>query len=78
MEVFFWTTSRRRSLGIVMSVSTLARELVGGLLGDELAALAFEGERLGHDTDGERAELLGDLGHDGRGSGARCRRRDPR
>ena len=47
----------------------LALELLGGLLGDQLAPGALEGERLGDDADGQRAELLGDLGHD------RCRAR---
>ena len=42
----------------------LGLELLGRLLRDELALVALEGERLGHDADGEGARLLGDLGHD--------------
>ncbi len=35
-----------------------------------LAPLAFEGERTGDDADGQRAELAGDVGDDGRAAGA--------
>src|SRR5712671_3276693 len=43
-------------------------ELLGGLLGDELALGALETERLGDDADGERPGILGELGHDRRSS----------
>ena len=42
----------------------LGLELLGGLLGDQLAAVALEAERLGHDADREGAEVLGDLRDD--------------
>ena len=45
----------------------LALQLLGRLLGDELALVALERERLGHDADRQRAAFLGDLGdHRGR------------
>jgi hypothetical protein len=47
----------------------LGLEFLGGALGDELAAGALEGERLGDDADSECAEVLGDLGHDWGGAG---------
>ena len=40
------------------------------MLGLLHAALAFEGERLGGDGDGERAEFAGEIGDDGSGSAA--------
>jgi hypothetical protein len=49
---------------MTMRVSTSSRS---GLVG---AATTLEGERARHDTDGQRAELLGDAGHDGRATGA--------
>ena len=48
----------------------LGLQLLGRLLGDELAPVALERERLGHHADGQRALLLGDLGDDGRGARA--------
>ena len=64
------TTSLRRSLGIVMSVSTLSLEQLGRLLRVEPAARALEAERLGDDADRQRAQVTGDLGDDRRGAGA--------
>src|SRR5205807_553715 len=48
----------------------LAAEGFDSLLGGVVANAAFEGERPGHDTDGERTRLLGQLGDDGRRPGA--------
>ena len=46
----------------------LRLELFGRLLGDELALVALERERLGHDTDRQGAGVLGDMRHDRRGT----------
>ena len=64
IEVSFWTTSLSRSFGTVIRVSTWALSSSAALLGDELALVALEAERLGHDADRERALLLRELGHD--------------
>ena len=71
MRVFFWTTSRRRSFGIVMSVSTLDFSSSAAFSADELALGALERERLGDHADGQRALLLRDLRDDRRPAGAR-------
>ena len=70
MDVFFWTTSRSRSLGIVISVSTLALSSSAAFSAIELAPGSLEAERLGHDADRQRALLLGDLRDDRGGAGA--------
>jgi hypothetical protein len=57
IEVFFWTTSLRRSFGMVMRVSTLSLQLLGRLLGDRACGGRPRRERLGHDADRERALL---------------------
>ena len=62
--------SSRRSFGTTMRVSTSFFRRGDALLGLRLAALALEAERLGDDTDGERADRLGDAGDDGRAAGA--------
>ena len=56
----------------------LALELLGRLLGDELALGALERERLGDDADGQRAALLGDLRRRPARRRSRSRRRAPR
>ena len=53
-----------------MRVSTSSRSCGDALLGLVGPAAALEGERPGHDTDGQRAERTGDPGHDGRAAGA--------
>jgi len=45
-------------------------EIRKGLLADRAALRALEGERLGHDADRKRSELLGRLGDDRRGTGS--------
>ena len=50
---------------MTISVSTFSRERLGALLGLLGAHAPLERERLGHDTDGERAELASDLRDDG-------------
>ena len=61
-----------RSLGIVMIVSTHSRSASRPALGLQLPLLALELERLGHDGDGQRAELAREAGDDRRGAGARA------
>ena len=70
MLVFFWTTSRRRSLGIVMSVSTLA-------LSSSADFSAMSRRRAPSKPNGlvttpmvSAPASLGDLGDDRRGAGA--------
>ena len=53
-----------------MSVSHSLRSAVDALLGLPGPAAALEGERPGDDADGQRAELAGDRGDDGRAAGA--------
>src|SRR5664279_3156223 len=48
----------------------LRLELLGFLLGDELALVPLERERLRYDADRQRAEVLGDLGDDRGAAGA--------
>ena len=60
----------RRSLGIVIRVSTLLCNALDGLLGIAPALGALEGEGPRHHADGQRAHLAGHIGHDGRGAGA--------
>ena len=55
IEVFFWTTSREPVVRDRDQRVDLGLELLGGLLGDELAPVALEAERLGHDADRQRA-----------------------
>ena len=59
-----------RSFGMTMRVSTSSRSCVDAGLGLAGPAPALEGERAGHDADGQRAERAGDPGHDGRATGA--------
>jgi hypothetical protein len=47
-----------------MRVSTFSRRFGDACLGLHRAAAALEGEGAGDHTDGERAQFLGDLGHD--------------
>ena len=70
IEVFFWTTSLRRSFGIVISVSTWALSSSAAFSAIELALRALERERLRHDADRQRAGLLGELGDDRGRAGA--------
>ena len=78
IDVFFWTTSRSRSLGMVMSVSTLALSSSAAFSAMSLRRAPSKRERLGDDADGERAEILGDLGDDRARRRSRCRRRGRR
>ena len=55
MLVFFWTTSREAVVRDRDEGVDLGLELLGGLLGDELAPGALEAERLGDDADRQRA-----------------------
>ena len=64
------THSIRRSLGMTMTVSTQPISSAERLLGLLHAALAFERERLGDHSDGERAEFAGEIGDHGRGAAA--------
>ena len=64
MLVFFWTTSLEPVVRDRDQRVDLGLELLGRLLGDELALGALEAERLGHDADRQRAALLGQLGDD--------------
>ena len=48
----------------------LLLELADALVGLDRAATALEQERAGDDGDGQRADALGDLGDDGRATGA--------
>jgi hypothetical protein len=48
----------------------LGLELLGRLLGDQLALGALEAERLRHDPDRQGSGVLGELGDDRRGAGA--------
>ena len=70
IEVFFWTTSLRRSFGIVISVSTWAFSSSAAFSATRLALRALERERLRHDADRQRPGLLRHLGDDRRGAGA--------
>ena len=63
-------TASSFSLGMTMVVSTESISSCNAALGLVLAALAFEGERLGDDRDGERAHLAGQRGDDRSGAGA--------
>ena len=55
---------------MTMIVSTLSFSFCDARLGLHRAAAAFEAERTRHDTDRQRADLLGDLRDDGRAAGA--------
>ena len=59
-----------RSFGMTMRVSTSARSSSMPVSAWLAATLALEGERPGHDADGQCAERAGDAGHDGRATGA--------
>ena len=59
-----------RSFGMTMRVSTSSRSSAMPVVGLVGAAAALEGERPGHDADGQRAERAGDPGHDRRAAGA--------
>ena len=59
-----------RSLGITMRVSQLSRSDGDAVFGLIAAPLALERERPGDHADGQRAQLAGDAGHDGRPAGA--------
>ena len=62
--------SSRRSFGTTMRVSTSFLRLATPMLGLRRAALALEAERLRDDTDGERADRLGDARDDRGATGA--------
>ena len=70
MDVRFSTTCSRRSLGMMMRVSTFLASVVDAGLGLAGALAALEAERLGDHAHGEGAQLPGDLGDDRRGAGA--------
>ena len=69
IDVFSLDTVSSRSFGMTMRVSTFSLQLLDAGLGLHRAAPALEGERPGDHADGERAERLGDLGDDRRGTG---------
>ena len=68
--VFRSITWSRRSLGMVIRVSTFAFRAWDALFGHPLPSRSLEDERLGHHAHGERAHLLGDLGDHRGGAGA--------
>ena len=68
--VFFSTTCSSRSFSITISVSTLSESSRDALLGLLAAAAPLEAERPRDDADGQRLELAGELGDDGRATGA--------
>ena len=65
-----WATASSFSLGMTMVVSTDSINSANAALGLLHAALAFEGERLGDDGDGERAHFAGQRRDDRSGAGA--------
>src|ERR1035437_9814256 len=64
------TSFSRRSLGMAMTVSTVAREAGETPFAHAQRAEALAAEGLGDHGDGERVELLGEGGDDRRGAGA--------
>ena len=72
IEVFFWTTSRSRSLGIVMSVSTFALSSSAAFSATSLRRLPSKANGFVTTPIVSAPELLGDLGDDRRGAGARA------
>ena len=70
MDVSAVTTSLRRSLGMVMSVSTLSRSSSADFSALRRRRAPSQRERLGHDADGQGAHVARDLGDDGCGPGA--------
>ena len=64
--------SSRRSLGTTMRVSTSLFSADDTGLGLRRSTLALELERLGHDTDGQRADRLRDARDDRRAAGSRA------
>ena len=70
IEVVLSSTDSRREFGITISVSTSRASSSTPQVGLLAAPGALEGERLGDDADGERADLAGDARHHGRRAGA--------
>ena len=70
IEVVLSSTVSRRAFGIMISVSTSSASSSTPSVGLLAAARALEGERLGDDAHGERADLAGDARHDRRRAGA--------
>ena len=71
IDVCLSSTLSSLLLGTTMRVSTSSASACTPMLGGRGAAVALEAERLGHDADGQRAQLAGDARDDRRRAGAR-------